>query len=269
MQLVDYHVHTELCGHAVGSMQEYVEHALRVELSELGFSDHYPVFHLADDDPRRLEYGMSSETLPEYVWRVTELRLDYPEIPIRLGIEIDYVPGYEEKMRGWLDEYPFDYVIGSVHFIDDWSVDDPRHLQLYEAWSLDRIWEEYFKRVQWAARCGLFDVIGHVDLVKKFGQRPQQPLDDLYQETVEALAEAGVCIELNTAGLRAPVHEQYPSRKLLQLCSEYGIGLTLGSDAHRPDEVGKDLGAAVRLAESVGYDRMVTFQERERDCGHT
>jgi histidinol-phosphatase (PHP family) len=245
-------------------MEEYVERALELPLGELGVSDHFPVYHLPEGDSRQQDYGMDFETLPEYMWRATELRMDYPEIPIRLGIEMDYVEGYEEQLEGWTREYPFDYVIGSVHFLGEYSIDDPRHMELYEKWPLDKIWREYFRCVQKAARSGFFDIIGHLDLVKKFDHYPPIELNQLYEETVEVLADSGVCVELNTGGLRAPVAEMYPSRRLLELCHEYGVPITLGSDAHRPGEVGYELELAVRLAQEVGYDSMTTFRERER-----
>jgi len=265
MQVIDYHLHTPLCGHAAGQLHQYVETALERELGEIGFADHFPIFHLPPDDPRRSEYAMSFDSLPEYVWRVMELRLDYPEIKIRLGVEVDYIPGYEDQLASWLAAYPFDYVIGSVHFIDDWSFDDPRYVQRYADWSPDELWTVYFQRVQAAARSGLFDIIGHLDVIKKLGQPAPGPevRRRLYRETVEVLAASGVCVEINSSGLRAPAREIYPARELLQLCREYGVPIVLGSDAHRPEEVGRELVLAARLAQKTGYDTMTTFEDRE------
>ena len=141
--LVDYHIHTSRCGHATGTMEQYVERALEIGLNEIGFSDHLHLYFLpkADRDP---SLAMAEEELPEYVDSVLELRDRYPQIPIRLGIEADFFPGQEETLRRILEQYPWDYVYGSIHFIGDWGFDDPKYVHRYADWDIDELYRHYF-----------------------------------------------------------------------------------------------------------------------------
>jgi len=258
--LVDYHIHTALCGHAVGEMEEYVRTAVEKDLEEMGFNDHAPTFHVQDP-----QLAMAADQLPLYVEQVRALQKRYSRPRIRLGVEADFVPGHEEDLRRLLDRYEFDYVYGSVHIIRDWRFDDtrlyPDHYQGREAAQAHR---DYFQLVQRSARSGLFDVMGHMDLIKKFNHWTQPKIDELLEQTVQAIAEADVCVEVNTSGLRKPCREIYPSEEILRLCRRYDVPVTLGSDAHHPREVGMDFDRAVDLVKRVGYTQIATYQGRRR-----
>jgi len=256
--LMDYHMHTPLCGHAVGEPKDYVEMALQRGLDEVGFSDHV-ILHVD-----RREYSMSLDQLPRYVQEVKALQQLFPNLPIKLGVEADYSPSSVEKIRVVLRRHSFDYVLGSVHSIGDWFFDDSHYVGEYQKRDIDQIYEEYFRLVQEAALSGLFDIIAHPDLIKKFGYKPKDDPRSLYEKTVEAFKNAGVCIEVNTSGLRKPVKEIYPNKGFLKLCLENRIPVTLGSDAHQPKEVGQDLEKAVSLLKSVGYKELALFTERKR-----
>lgn len=258
--LVDYHVHTALCGHAVGEMEDYVRVAVQKDLVELGFNDHAPLFHVRDP-----ELAMDSQQLPMYVEQVRDLQRRYSRPRIKLGIEADFVPGYEEDLRRLLDQYDFDYVYGSVHLIDDWRFDDSRlYPHQYEGRNVEEDYAQFFSLIRQSAQSGLFDVLSHIDLIKKFNYRPDGDIDDLLAETVRVIADAGVCVEVNTSGLRRPCEEIYPSEQILRLCRQNGVPVTLGSDAHSPAEVGLDLIKAVELLRRVGYTQVATFEGRER-----
>jgi histidinol-phosphatase (PHP family) len=163
-----------------------------------------------------------------------------------------------------LTSYPFDYVIGSVHYIDGWGFDNPDLTHEYEHRSLFEIYTQYFEQLCASARSGLFDIIAHPDLIKKFGYRLPEPPFELYRGAVLAFAEAGVCVELNTAGLRAAAAEMYPSREFLAACRKEGIPVTTGSDAHRPEQVGWGFDLALELLRDVGYKEIVHFKGREK-----
>ncbi|MBF7083264.1 histidinol-phosphatase HisJ family protein [Desulfallas sp. Bu1-1] len=259
MQLPDYHIHTARCGHAGGEMHEYVEKALELGLREIGFADHIPMYWLEENE-RDPSLAMSPERLPEYVAEVERLRSYYRGITIKLGIEVDFIPGYEDEARRVLDAYPFDYVLGSVHYIDGWGFDNPAYIEEYKNHDIDELYRKYFKLVQQAARSGLFNVMAHPDLIKKFGYRPKGDLRELYAETAWVFAESGVCIEINTAGLRAPVEEIYPGLILLQECRKRGVPVTTGSDAHVPDQVGYRFDRALSLLTGTGYTKVLFFQ---------
>ena len=261
--LMDYHIHTSRCGHAVGTMEEYVERALVVGLGEMGFSDHLYLYFLPPDrrDP---SLAMDERELPEYVESVLRLRDRYPQIPIRLGVEADYYPGYEEILQRILEPYPWDYVYGSIHFIDGWGFDDPKYVDRYLQWNIDELYARYFGLVKDAAATGLFDVMGHLDVIKKFGHRPKGDVSSLYAGVAAALKDAGVAIEVSTAGLRKPVGEIYPSPTLLAECGRMGVPASLGSDSHHPSEVGIYFDWALEALRAAGYHEIVRFQQRRR-----
>jgi histidinol-phosphatase (PHP family) len=261
---VDYHVHTARCGHATGAMERYVERAIEAGLTELGFSDHLFMYWLPPDrrDP---ELGMAEWEHEFYIEDVERCRSQFaPDISIRLSTEADFIPGHERELEAILRSYDWDYVIGGVHFVGDWGLDDARYMSGYDAWDIDDLYARYFDLIGASAETGLFDTIAHSDLVKKFGHRPRSDQRDAYAALASRLARAGTCVEVNTAGLRKPVGEMYPHPDLLRACRVAGVPVTLGSDAHAPTEVAADFAAASALIRSEGYDAYITFEKRKR-----
>jgi histidinol-phosphatase (PHP family) len=262
--LVDYHVHTARCGHASGAMERYVERAIQAGLSELGFSDHLFMYWLAADQ-RDPELGMAEWEHDFYIQDVERCRARYrQDITIRLATEADYIPGHEQQLERILRAYDWDYVIGSVHFVEGWGIDDARYLSGFAEWDIDALYARYFDLVGAAAETGLFDTIGHADLVKKFGHRPVADPSGWYAELAARLARSQVCAEVNTAGLRKPVGEIYPHPNLLQALHSASVPVTFGSDAHAPGEVASDFHTATQLMLSAGYESYVRFEQRHR-----
>jgi histidinol-phosphatase (PHP family) len=191
------------------------------------------------------------------------------ETDLRLGIEMDYVAGAEDRTAALLDEHEFDYVVGSVHFIRDGAVD----MDDYSVWgsgrSPEEIWKRYFETVAASAASGLFDIIAHPDLVKYWGSADKSRLPDrdprfYYEPAVEAIAEAGVAVEVSTAGLRKPAGEIYPAPALLEMLLEAGAPIALSSDAHRPADVGAGYEQALELLSSLGVGELSVFERRAR-----
>lgn len=260
---VDYHIHTHRCGHAEGELSSYLAVARARGLQEIGFADHIPLYFLPRH-ARDASLAMPEEELPAYVHEIEALRATCPGITVRLGIEADYIPGQEEKLARILAAYPFDYVIGSVHYLDGWGFDNPEQLAGYEGRDPDELYRSYFALLQQAAAAGLFDIMAHPDLIKKFGCRPATDPAPLYETTAAVFARAGVCVEVNTAGLRAPAGEIYPAPAFLYACHRYGVPATIGSDAHHPEQVGAGLDDAVALLKEAGYRSVAIFSRRRR-----
>lgn len=262
--LVDYHVHTARCGHAVGPMERYVERAIQAGIRELGFSDHL-FLYWQPPDQRDPELGMAEWELDYYVADVIRCRERYAgDVTIRLSTEADFVPGHERTLERILARYDWDYLVGSVHFVDGWGFDDSRYLAGYDGWDIDALYSRYFDLVGQSAETGFFDVIGHADLVKKFGHLPRADQAANHADLAGRLARSGVCVEVNTAGLRKPCAELYPSLGLLRAFREAGVPATFGSDAHAPEEVAADLGAASTHLRDAGYEGYLTFAARKR-----
>jgi len=259
---VDYHIHTARCGHASGETEEYVRQALACGMTEIGFADHLPMYWLPEDKQDR-EIAMTFAHLPGYVREVKTLQQKYPQLSIRLGIEADYIPGYQDRLRQALAGYEWDYVIGSVHFLDSWGFDDPRQLEEYERRDPEIYWQEYYRLVQESALTGMFDIIGHADLIKKFDPPRPACLHRLYDETVAVLSRCQVAVEINTAGWRVPAREAFPAAEFLARCARAWVPVTFGSDAHRPEQVGYEWERAVNLLKEVGYREIACFRARK------
>lgn len=255
----DYHMHTPLCHHAVGEPREYAAQAVAVGLQEIGFSDHNPM--PADDFD---DWRMRDSELQDYVARVRKAQQEFPQLNIKLGLEIDYIPGYEKWIRELRNRYPWDYFIGSVHYVSEgWAIDNPQRISEWKQRDPLEVWTAYFQRLTMAAESGLFHIIGHADLCKKFSFYPKADCTPLFKKFLGAAAKAGVAVELNTAGLRKECREIYPSAAILKLAVEAGVPVTFGSDAHAPAEVGQNFTEAVELARACGCVEYCVFHHGE------
>jgi histidinol-phosphatase (PHP family) len=255
----DYHMHTPLCGHAIGQPDAYIRQAMRMGFKEIGFSDHAPMAHKPMPG-----ITMSLEDLPKYNAMIIDVRERYvSSISIKIALESDFIPGYENKTKSIIESYPYDYIIGSVHFIDDWAFDNPEAREYWKKYDVNEVYLKYYALLRQSAQTGFFQIIGHCDLPKKFGARPTIDLTDEIKATAKVFKDTGVAIEINTAGLRKPVGEMYPSRQCLKIYCEAGVPLTFGSDAHDPQEVGKDFEKAVEMAKFVGYKEYLIFKDRK------
>ena len=254
----DYHLHTRLCNHAEGEMEEYVERAIDLGLAEIGFSDHMPVMPES-------AFCMKFDELPLYVRRVLELRKRYEgSIVIRLGCEMDIELDRLDDIRRILDTYPFDYVIGSLHYLDSWPFDQEQYSDVFRRENVYGIYERYFEAVIRAAGTGLFDIVGHIDVIKCLGYRPEVDLVPLYDRVAGVLRDLDLAYELNTSGFDKPVGEQYPSTEFIAVLRRYGVPVTTGSDSHRPEHVGRYFDRAGALLSDAGYESVTVFEERRR-----
>lgn len=256
--IADHHIHTRLCRHARGEPREYVERAVALGMSELGFADHLPFLagwrphdELPDD------WSMSMEELEDYVTLVRDLAAEYAgDLHIVLGVEADYIEETLDETAAVLARYPFDYVIGSVHIVGRrFAFDHPAMHDRLADYGFERIRLESLELAERAAASGLFDVIGHLDHAKKLGGPAggEAAVEAAASRALRAIAAAGAALEVNTAGLRKPVGEQYPSQALLTEARALGVPVTFGSDAHRPEDVGAGFARAEEVARLAGY----------------
>lgn len=259
--LADYHTHTPLCRHAEGEPEAYLDRALACGLAEYGISDHAPQRPEPFDDWR-----MDEAELPQYFEWIARARRHAGEgLPVRAGLECDWLPGCEEWIAHLAAVYDWDYLIGSIHYLGDrWDFDNPKWLGRWAEVDVEQVWTDYWKEYRRMAASGLFDFLGHPDLIKKFGYRPSGDLRRFYDPVIATIAEADGAIELNTAGFHKPCGEQYPSAEFLALAAEAGIPLTLSSDAHHPSEVARDFEHGLRLIRAAGFTRLCRFEQRKR-----
>jgi histidinol-phosphatase (PHP family) len=258
--IVDYHLHLRneqgeiACD--VRAVEPFVVRARQAGVDEIGFTEHVYYFKQTRSlwsVPYQIERCVYD--VGQYVDAVVHAR--ERGLPVKLGLEVDYVQGREDETRLLLESYPWDYLLGSVHFIDGLGVDgEPR---LLDAVGVDEAWRRYFETLAAAARSRLFDSLSHPDLVKIFGVKAE-PFD--YVPVADAIAEADVAVEVSTAGLRKPVGELYPHPDFLAACRERNVPVTLGSDAHTPALVGRDFDRARDLLRSAGYETITVFEGR-------
>lgn len=262
-ELIDCHIHTERSGHGSGTVQQMVGAAVFKGLTGIVMTEHLPLPAGIDPDHH---LAPSLEDFRSYADEVRSMAERVKGLEVVLGAEADWLPGREDEASA-LRQAAYDagatVLLGSVHFIDDWAFDDPHNLEEWDRRDVDDVWRAYFERWCDAARSGLFDVMAHPDLVKKFGHRATFDTRDLYTEAARAAADGGVLIEVSTAGLRKPVGELYPGADLLEAFRAADVDATVGSDAHATDEVGWGAEQAYDALRAAGYDR-VTFP-RSRD----
>ena len=183
------------------------------------------------------------------------------QIDILFGYEVDYLPGHmDERVLG----VDVDYMIGSVHFIDKWSFDNPEFLSGWKDRDVDEIWQAYFEAIEAMAKFGRFDIVGHLDLIKVFKYLPKQDIRLMAKDALKAIKNANMVLELNAAGLRKPIGEIYPSKLLLEEAYTLDIPITFGSDAHSPEQVGFAYEETTKIAKEVGYTKAATFGARDR-----
>lgn len=254
--LTDYHVHTPLCRHAQGTPVEMAAQAVSLGLSELGFADHNPMPEPFDD------WRMLREELPQYFTHIETARAQYPELTIRLGLEVDYLDDCEH----WWDELralaSWDFWIGSVHYLPGGvEVDNPKYLSLYKTQDPEEIWSAYWKRFEQCIRSRRFEFVGHPDLPKKFGFVPKGDLRRFYEPCIQALVDTGVAYEVNTAGLRKDCRAIYPAKSFVELAFSAGVPVLINSDAHAISELGAGYAEALDLLRAVGYKEVLRFEQ--------
>jgi histidinol-phosphatase (PHP family) len=211
-----------------------------------------------------LDWSMKEEHLEAYVDQVLAA-MGKPGPRVRLGLEADFFPETVEKLRVLLAPYPFDYVIGSVHFADSFQVDAGR--RPWEALSSaerEEKWEVYWRRVAGMAQSRAFDFAGHLDLPKRFVPRLDQSVSSSALAALDAIAEAGMAMEINTSGWLHPAKEAYPSPALLREARKRNIPILINADAHKPKQIAQRFEDARALAREAGYSEVVRYEKRER-----
>ena len=254
---VDLHNHTTLCNHAIDTPEEYIQKAISLGIDVYGFSEHAPMKNFEDG------YRLTLDKKVYYENMILDLREKYSQdIDILLGYEVDFING--DYILDEITKAKVDYLIGSVHYLDKWGFDNPEFIKEYESRDIDMIWKEYFDAVSCMVKTGKFDIVGHFDLIKVFKFLPKKDVRLIAADTLKEIKKSGMVLEINPAGLRKPVKEQYPSKPLLEVAFDLDIPITFGSDAHSVEQVGFGYDEVVLLAKEIGYSECITFQNREK-----
>lgn len=257
----DYHIHYKICHHGTGELHEYVERAIELGLTEIGFSEHIPIPGLDDPTGR-----MSPHEFDTYLQDVSDAQRNYSEIKILLGIEADYLPAYMQYIEHFLTQYPFDYVLGSVHFIDDWDFSNPEFVHRLHEKGAEQLWMDNFRILAQAAQTGLYDIIAHADLPKRIVESASERIDAELENTLDIFQQTQIALDVNTSGLRRFPWEVYPHPGILRRAFALNIPIVLGSDAHHPNDVAAGFTTVLGMLKNIGYTHSLKFEKRRSEA---
>lgn len=266
----DYHIHTPYCGHAQGSILDYVECAVSAGMKEICFTDHLGRYYLTKVQKGRYkDWGMNEYRLGRYKKELEDIRESYKDdIVIKTGLEVDYIEGAEELVQPLVNDYPYDFLLGSVHCLPavGW-----KHLATYEPGDSWPFYREYFNAVDGLISSNLFDSLAHIDFIWRYIKWPMKKtkkIISLIQQTVEKAAANELAIEINSNGyLWSQIYNVAggdPFEVLLESIKAFNAPITIGSDAHKPVFVGKSFHEVARLLKERGITRYCTFTRHER-----
>ncbi len=248
--LLDYHIHAAAHGEYDYSwtwIEQFINTARRRQLIEIGFIEH-------DEYSSKIDFNL-----------LERIQQKNDDITVKIGLEVDYWEGRENLIRQILARYPYDYIIGSVHYINGWAFDHPDYRYKFDRMDIDEIYQRYYELVNSSVKSGLFTIIGHIDLIKKWGHRPINHNISYYiKDVLNSIKKAELTVEINSAGLRKPVAEMYPAREIMEIMAGMKIPITLSSDAHHPSEVGAGIREAAHLAWAAGYREIAAFSRGRR-----
>jgi histidinol-phosphatase (PHP family) len=267
--IADYHVHTPYCGHAQGKTIDYIESAIGAGMSEIGFSDHLGRYYLGKAQKRRYwDWGMRERDIARYFSEILDLREAYDgRITIRIGLEVDYVEGAEHLLEEIVAHYPFDFLLGSIHCLPilGW-----RHISEYVKANHAQVYAAYFEAIESAIKSGMFQSIAHVDFIWRYFTWPDAPqvlMEEYISDSVKACAKSTTCMEVNANGfLWSQINDgqKYDLFNiLLETIRKYRPGITIGSDAHTPDLVGKAFPQIITLLKKKGIDTVTLFDQKQ------
>ncbi len=233
----DYHMHTWLCRHADGKLEEYAENALAQGITEICFTPHipFPGYRTEFFDNR---LRMDIREFPLFEEAIRRVRRDYPGLTVLMGVEAEWEDGVEEFLSRFLSAHAFDFVLLSAHFVSAWPKDEWIFDFDHSAMPLHRRYHDYFTAIASGIRSGLFDGIAHLDLIKQPGKPVLATNRGDVEEVLALCRDRGMSMEINTAGLRKEIAETYPAPEIIRLALGAGVPVTIGSDAHRPSQVG-------------------------------
>ncbi len=256
--MIDYHVHTRLCNHAHGTMEQYIGCAIDKGLSEICFLDHLTL------NKQGRDLAMDPVAVPLYIYAARRLAEKYKNrIEVKVGMEVDYTPAHAEEASAILDRFSLDVIGGSVHFVDDENIVSSKNRNSTSSPNAG-FYDHYLELLGKLLDYSGFDVICHLDVIKKFGNHPPARFFDKMDEILTRIKYHDLVVEINTSGLSHPAGAVYPAPEILRRCFEKKIPVTFGSDAHRPEQVGRAFQQATAILRNAGYRNLTGFNRRNR-----
>lgn len=259
--MIDYHIHSDCSGDCSAPMLEVCRAAVDRGIKSICFTEH------VDFEPTDLCYGAFDYS--RYKSRIAEAQEAYADVlDVRCGIEVDFAIRHRSQIEDFLADKEFDYVLGATHYVNGVILED--HEAYFPAKTAEAAYGPFFDNTAATVDTGLFDAIAHLDLCKRYGVRylgpfDWQPFRDRIERILRTVIDRGMALEINTSGLRQSPRDTYPCRGILELY--YALGgraITVGSDAHRVSDAGRDIRRALDLVRQVGFTHVCVFKGRER-----
>jgi len=259
MKLINYHLHTKLCGHATGEVEDYIKMAIKKNLAEIGFADHAPW-------PEKIRTGitMAPEETELYLNLIEKNKKKFADqISIKIGFEVDFpfLPSFNQK---YLNDQRIDFIIGSCHIVKGWAFDLPGASQEFAQKNIDQVYQDYYESVEKLVKTRKFDIVGHFDVIKKYGYRSKKDFSAIIDKIARLLAANKMTAEINTSGLLKPVKEIYPSNSILKIFFDRNVPITLGTDAHEPEKIDFYLKETIQKIKKIGFRKISTFSKRKK-----
>ncbi len=265
LRKADYHVHPDYSLDATGSIDEYCQRALQLGLKEICFTTHYDTDPFRKDiDPfMRIEgkvVPLSKDSVRRYTEEVRRAEEKYGSqgLSVKAGLEVDYSPHIEERLREELAGFDLDYRLGAVHCLDHIAITASNEAEKYfKRKSLEEMVSQYYENLKHAVKSELFDAIAHLDVYKKYGlgfygKEVLVAHRGFVEPILELMAKKDVGIEVNTGVLRKGLKEFCPGQKILVLALKKRVKIVaFGSDAHKVDHLGRDITKAYLLVEKL------------------
>lgn len=260
----DLHTHNEMCGHATGTIEDYVQAAVKNGLNVIGISDHTPYFHSEEDQPFP-RITMARSGFANYIEEVLRLKEKYAnQIEVLLGIESDFFPEQSHVYKQYLEKEPFDYIIGSVHFVDEISIFKRGRWEGLTSAEKVTTKENYYHLIEQSARCGMFQILGHIDAMKGYYPEFSTIEVDAIDHTLRVIGESDLVIEINTSGKTKDSGGWYPADDILERALFHKVGVTFGSDAHTPERVGDEFDEVKRRLKEIGFTEWNYFVNKQK-----
>jgi|SRR5690625_231898 len=263
-KLFDLHTHHYRCGHAEGSIEEYVQAAIERGIEIIGISDHSPFFHYEEEQPYP-NVSMGKSDLENYIKEVLHIKEKYKNnIEVLLGMESDFFSDYIEVYSKYYEKFPFDYIIGSIHYVNGLNIfDKQRWIGMTKKQILETK-ENYYNLIGQSAKCGLFQIMGHIDAMK--GNYPEfsKFKTEVVENTLKLIADYEIAIEVNTSGNTKECGGWYPAVDVLERAFYYGVDVTFGSDAHNPNRVGEELNLVINRLKEIGFTKWCYFKQKNK-----
>jgi histidinol-phosphatase (PHP family) len=260
---------------AEGSIEEYCKEALRKKLKEIAFTTHLDTDSIADDCYVNVRgktvSTRSSEWLEDYETRIRSADDEYREegLRVRLGVEVDYIHEIEGALPENFHSTEFDFILGSMHLIDHVAISDTRADQVFKKYTIEELGHKYYTHLQEAVESELFDIVAHIDLYRRFGQTYYgDEIRNIWKPHISDLAGTmkrhNVGFEVNTSSIRRGQNQPMPEASIINALEMEGISkVTVGSDAHRPQDIGADFGSAFSLLRAAGFAHISLFSKRK------